>query len=722
MLNIDYHGHPKKSLPYLLWSYSKHVLILDDMLTDDDSFSYIYQDMLDILKWGLEMKYIREFPIHFALHHGDPIDIEGSRVLEVRHFLSNMVFWYAFMKMERVDIMTSAHIIDWRDKDIKFIAEYINAEIIPLYDGNEFHEINAILDEISFNIKAISDAFCLIFGYSASMFDIMRAEMSDPEIHRIIYTDIDVNAPPKEIEEHLHELNDRLIDCFGRADCDLRPLLKSGKNISADQFREIFLRIGFKSDIANRTIPYFINHNLLITGIESPAAFYIDSESGRKASIDSKLAMSKPGAMSKKMNNNSTAAILDESDQNVCNSTRPIYYTIEDDAFLKMLDRRWYYDDQGELRLLRYNMDKHLIGKRLGFRSPCTCMGTNGVCAACYGTLYNLNSDMASQGSYAATMISEPGGQLILKAKHVQSTDSAEVKFGNDFDQNFDMVSSEISASDDIDPDLMIALGEVQVEETDDGDAYFVNSFDLVDYNGELKAHIEEENKLNLYMAPAMIAAWRTMRDKPIPIAMFDEDDDSTVLFRVEVKSKAITQSIQLMIQALDSKDHLGYSNDIDGLCQRFGRILLDAGIQYNFVHAEMVIRQLLRARNSEFDFPDFGPNGDHNNYTILRLTSSLSKNPSPMIRMSTGWLKKSLISTSLYKATKPSHLDPFFVPVLSDVIIQDGHSGKPMKHVLLDESGNAVPPLAKIAPTVSFIDGSNDVDMFKELPLMQVG
>lgn len=718
MIRIDYHGHPKKSLPELLWTYSKRVLILDDVLMDDDTFSYIYQDMLDILKWGLEMKYVREFPIHFALHHGDPTDIEGTHVLEVRHFLSNMVFWYAFMKMERVDIMTTRHIIDWKDKDIKFIAQYLNDEIIPLYDGNEFHEINAILDEISFNIKAISDAFCLIFGYSASIYDIMQAEKSDPEIHEIIYSPIDVNMPPKEIEERLHELNSRLMDCFGKADSDLRPLLKSGKNISADQFREIFLRIGFKSDIANRTIPYFIDHNLLITGIESPAAFYIDASSGRKASIDSKLAMSKPGAMSKKMNNNSTASFLDNSDQTVCNSARPIYYLIEDDQYLKMLDRRWYYGDDGEMRLLRYKRDKHLIGRKLGFRSPCTCMGKNGVCAACYGTLYNLNSDMASQGSYAATMISEPGGQLILKAKHVQSTDSAEVKFSEDFDRNFDMVSSEITASDDIDADLMIALGQVQVEETDDGDAYFVQSFDLVDYNGEVKAHIEEENQLNLYMAPAMVSAWRTMRDKPIPIAMFDDDDDSTVLFRVEVKSKAITQSIQLMIQALDSKDHLGFANDLDGLCQRFGRILLDAGIEYNFVHAEMVIRQLLRTRNSEFDFPDFGPNGDHNDYTILRLTSSLSKNPSPMIRMSTGWLKKSLISTALYKATKPSHLDAFFVPVLSDVIVQDGHNGKPIKHVLKDNDGNSV----KAEPRLGFIDNSaSDVDMFKELPLMEV-
>ena len=166
-----------------------------------------------------------------------------------------------------------------------------------------------------------------------------------------------------------------------------------------------------------------------------------------------------------------------------------------------------------------------------------------------------------------------------------------------------------------------------------------------------------------------MVKAWRLFKEKPIPVEYFDDDENDSILFNIEVKSKAITQSTQLISAALDSKDHLGYSHDIDGLCQRFARILIDSGIKYNLVHAEMVIRGLLRKADNDLEYPSFGPNDDHENYTILRLTSSLSKSPSPMIRLSTGWLKKSLISTALYKAHAPSHLDAFFVPVLADVI-----------------------------------------------------
>ena len=166
-----------------------------------------------------------------------------------------------------------------------------------------------------------------------------------------------------------------------------------------------------------------------------------------------------------------------------------------------------------------------------------------------------------------------------------------------------------------------------------------------------------------------MVSAWKQFKDKPIPIARFDDDDDTTVLFNIEIKSKAITQGLQMITAALDSKDHLGCTHDVDGLCQKFGRIMIDAGIMYNFVHHEMIIRSLMRKQDNDFEYPDWGPNDDHENYTILRLTSSLSRSPSPIIRLSTGWLKKSLISTALYKANAPSHLDALFVPVLADVI-----------------------------------------------------
>lgn len=670
MLHIDYHGHPVKPLKQLLHQYSTNYLILDDVLANEESYQYIYQDILDLLKYGVEYKPIRELPISFIIHREDgtkPNDLSGLHVLEARHFLSNMVMWYAFMKMDRVEIMDESFIIDWRDKPIKFIADYIDTKISPNFDG-DFHSLNAICDEIVFHIKAISDAFCLIFGFSASIYDIMKAEEADSEIHDAIYGHLDTTLQPKEMEDAMNERNAKLMDALARSDSDLAPLLRSGSNLSKDQCREIFLCIGYKADMNNRTVPYFIDKNLLITGIDDPASFYIIAGAGRKSLMDTKLSMARPGAMSKKMNHNTTPIVL-RKDRVHCNSTRPIYYTIEDETFLSLLDKRWYYDEDGQLKLLDGKRDTHLIGKRLGFRSPCTCNSKEGVCELCYGTLFDINDDLFSQGSLAATKLSEPIGQLILKSKHVQTTSSDEIGFDENFYKNFDLSSTEITLNDNADEVLFLSLGEVKTEETDDGDVYYVESYDVLDVTGELKYHIEESHGFNMYLSNDLFKAWKQFKDKPIPMDYFNDDDDDTILFNIEVKSKAITQSTQLFSAALDSKDHLGCTHDVDGLCQKFARILIDSGIKYNLVHAEMVIRGLMRKADNDLEYPDFGPNDDHENYTILRLTSSLNRSPSPIIRLSTGWLKKSLIGTALYKADMPSHLDPFFVSNLSDVI-----------------------------------------------------
>ena len=256
--------------------------------------------------------------------------------------------------------------------------------------------------------------------------------------------------------------------------------------------------------------------------------------------------------------------------------------------------------------------------------------------------------------------------------KHFQETHSDEITFAEEFYKNFDITATEVTISDSVEDSLMIALGEVFTEETEDGDAYYIEEFNLVDYNGELKAHVKEEHGFKLYMTKEMVQLWKQFRDRPIPVDAIDDmsdDDEGTVLFNIEVKSKAVSQSIQQITQILDSKDHMGFAHDLDGFCQKYAEIMMDAGINYNLVHLEMVTRALLRKRDNELEQPDFGPNGDHEDYVILRLTTSLSKNPSPMIRLSSGWLKKALTSTALYQASAPSHLDPLFVPVLADVI-----------------------------------------------------
>ena len=65
-------------------------------------------------------------------------------------------------------------------------------------------------------------------------------------------------------------------------------------------------------------------------------------------------------------------------------------------------DKRYYYDESGNMKLLDYQKDTHLIGKRVPFRSPTTCASEEGICRYCYGELFDINKDLYSAGSLAA--------------------------------------------------------------------------------------------------------------------------------------------------------------------------------------------------------------------------------------------------------------------------------------------------------------------------------
>ena len=361
-LVIDYKHHPKETFYNLVKNYKDHFLIMDDVLASPEAYTLVYQDILDMMKYGFEYRQVREFPIKFKFHKKD----KKVHKLEARHFLSNMILWYAFVDMECSEILDESFIMDFHLKSIRDMANYIDTKILPYHDG-DFHSKNKVVDEIWYHVTAVANAFALLMGYSISSWDIMCAEESNPRIHELMYTHVDSTMQPKEIEDDLNGRTAELIKLFGESQSDLRPLLLSGKNISAMQFKEIFLAIGFKGDYSARTM----------------------------------LSMSKPGALSKKLNS-STVSVQLRQDYECCHSARPIYYDITNEQVLKMLDKRYYYDESGNMKLLDYQKDTHLIGKRVPFRSPTTCASEEGICRYCYGELFDINKDLYSAGSLAA--------------------------------------------------------------------------------------------------------------------------------------------------------------------------------------------------------------------------------------------------------------------------------------------------------------------------------
>jgi len=656
-MKIDYYNKPTESLESLLDKFNPNIfLIIDDVLSSRKAYRFVYQQILDMLKWAFEVEEVRKKPIRFKFHATDKEII----TLQMNHFLSNLIIWYGFMEMDKTDVLDKSYIFDFTKFTMKKIVDYIDDVMLPLHEG-DFYSQNAMVDEICYNITAISNAFCLLLGMSISIYDIIQAEKKCPEIGDIIFGTIDATMQPTEIEAELDRRTDRLIELFSQVDCDLKPLLVSGKNISKGQFKEMFIKIGFKSDINGRTIPLLIDDNIAITGLTTPANIYISATSGRKSLILTKKSMGEPGAFSKKINLLATSASYLRKDYDQCNSNNVITYLIRDEVYLRLLDKRYYYDQRGDMQLLDYQNDTHLIGKMVNFLSPCTCASEEGICKYCYGELYEINKDLFSVGSFAATKSSNPLGQLVLSSKHYQGTDSDTLTFNDDFDKVFDLSSSEISLKEDNDDDeLFLLMNEVFIEESDDEEFFYVKAFKLIDAKGAVLYNISEDNDSSLYLSDQLQAIYKKQKDKSKPLSLDSFDSEESVLFVAEVKNKELTEPIKIIERALNRKDR--GTNSLSDVCQLVADSFIEIGIAYNLVHFEALIRGLIRKKSNILEYPDWSRKGDPNDYQVLQVNSALFNNPSALVSITYGYVKKQLLSSELYEKTAPSHLDALFV------------------------------------------------------------
>lgn len=669
---INYFDPPITSKETLFETYfnPKLVLVMDEVLQDLQSYTVIFQDLLDIMKYAFEIDEVRHQTINVKFRKASKKHI----TMEIRHLLSNMILWKPFIQIDKVDILDESFIFDFSDFNIGKLQKYMNNVILKNHDG-DFASKNAAINDICHSITNISHAFCLLMGLGVSLYDIHQIEMRHPEASEIMHGTIDVTREPGEIEKELEDRTKTLIDIITHDEVmnDMRPLFASGSGIKPAQFKELMVKIGFKADLSGNTIPIMINSSFLMDGLNKPSSYFINAMSGRKAALLSKISISRPGAFAKKLSQSVTSVGYLRNDNEGCDSVVAIHYTINDDQFLKMLNGRWYYDNMGNLKQLNYERDKDLIGKTIEFKSPITCASDDGVCKYCYGHLFETNRSMFSPGVLASLKLTEKLSQGVLSAKHSQTTHSNAISFNDDFNDVFETISTDITLREEsmIDDTLYIRMNNVQSEELDDSEFYFVDDFDIINDSKKVLYHIAENNGAKLYLSESLVSKYKAFKAKKAYdacVISLDDIDDDENLFTIEVKNQELTDPIKVFEGFLNRKDHMGCKT-ISELCQRFAESLINLGTTYDLVHMEMVIRSIIRKKSNILEYPDFSAAGNPYDWQIIRLNDSLYYNPSALVSLPYGYLRKQLLSTELYEKTAPSHLDALFVPNLSQYL-----------------------------------------------------
>lgn len=671
---INYYDHPVTPRDVLEGHYCKPgtTLCMHEVMASMQSYNVVFQDLLDLMKYAFEDEKMRTQTIQIKFAKKERKTI----TMELRHLLSNMIFWKPLIDIDKVELLDESFIFDLAKFDTGTLMEYINTKLLPIHDG-DFASKNSMVNDICHSIINISHAFCLLMGLGVSLYDLHQIEVRNPEAARLMHDSVDQTLEPDEIENELTRRTNDLIDIIIHDSClnDLKPLFASGSGMKKPQFREFCVKIGFKADLSGNTIPMLINSSFLMDGLNTPSQYYINALSGRKAAILGKISIGRPGAFAKKLSQVSAPVGYLRKDYENCDSITTIHYHIINDGFLKMLNGRYYYGADGNLHAVNWATDKDLIGKVLEFKSPITCTSDEGVCRYCYGDLFEVNNSMTSPGVLASLKLTEKLSQGMLSAKHSQSTHSSAIHFNEGFNEGeiFETVSTEIGLRDDsnMDETLFLKFGDIEVEELDDSEFLSVTSFDVINDKRSVIYHVEEDGGAKMYLnsclVPMVKSKMKGRLNEPIIVALDDLSDDET-LFTVEVKNQELSEPIKIFEGYLNRKDHMG-AKTISELCQRFGEALMSMGTTYDLVHMEMVIRSLIRKRSNILERPDFSAAGDPNDWQIVRLNDALYYNPSALVSLSYGYLRKQLLSTELYEKTAPSHLDALFVPQLSQYI-----------------------------------------------------
>lgn len=356
-------------------------------------------------------------------------------------------------------------------------------------------------------------------------------------------------------------------------------------------------------------------------------------------------------------------------DEMECNTVNFVTYEIKTKDHLRRLRGRNMITSPTTMVKLKGNED-YLIGHKIHVYSPATCASREGVCKKCYGELFYTNRDLWSVGALAGAKTTNPMSQDILSTKHLLTTISERIDFNDEFYKFFSLISNEIIINNDTDDDInindyILCINSEDIEAVEEFDETEYNHYVMQFYIKKKKSsemiRIYEINGKEIYLSPAIDAGLKSGRKNgdfiEIPFSILDDDEK---LFSVIILNNELTKPLYEIMHVLDRKGNLG-CNTISEICQKMLDLFITSHINLDAVHAELLIKPLIRDRQDILKYPKFNTWKDEKDYQILTVSAALEKNPSVLISLSFQALARQLSNPLTYKKEGTSFLDPLF-------------------------------------------------------------
>lgn len=297
-----------------------------------------------------------------------------------------------------------------------------------------------------------------------------------------------------------------------------------------------------------------------------------------------------------------------------CGSKNPIPIVV-DEAALKMFDGRYYFTEKHGTRLrMLHSTDKHLLGKQLWFRSPCTCNLNNDVCHVCYGNAALRVKDFNGGFICTTQFMTGPINQNVLSAKHILKANTELIVFTQNLEEYFDIDSGQLTVKEDV-KKFDIFIREDYMDDITEKFEMFI---------GKNMEPITITNYANINISKNAISKAKLVTIDDVNYYRVNSskvDDDLCTLTPI---NKMMTEKYLKMMHLLDN-NIVKYDNVSDVVTELYH--LMEGTIPLLSTHGEIIISCLLRNRDNVMKRPNW-LNYDEP-YQMVRVKTALSNTDS---------------------------------------------------------------------------------------------
>lgn len=645
-----------------------------------------FYSILNILKDGIETEEVQSMMLTIIFE--DDIDVD----LSIFDYVYNLMFWQLRTAIQQP--ITSLYLVFFDNITKGAIKSYIdNTFVDPYRKKIPFITTNQTIDIPLGKFRDLRQ-FQLYLANTLNLEDTIDLMNKYPEFNETVHFNVD-GIPLEDVKDKGMEATNKQIEYIKNSDHCLRDSFRTGEAISPKQYKEVAVNIGSKPDGLGSVFPHPIKHSFMNGGLQTPEEITVESSVGRQAQNLQKNNVGQSGAFARLLELNNQDTYLHKDPNYVCNSKNFEEIVIENETILKMFDLRYYRENpNGIEKLLEAKKDKHLIGKKLYFRSPMCCDSAakgHGVCYRCYGDLAYANQEV-NIGQIAAEGLSSIYTQILLSAKHLLESSIIKMEWNPEFYQMFNVTFNTIGLkSDFMFRGYKLMIGEdVKSEEAIDEITYnyYINSFTIITPDGEsIRMHTLDSD--NIYFVPEFFDMYSTRLDQ---VQRYNEDNNIDVpdtsvifdvaelmdldsLFIIEIKNNELSRTMDQIKKLIDNKTIIS-KYDRNSILEAFIKTNISGRITLNSVHFEILLMNQIRAADDMLDMPDWSlPNAD---YQILALSAALSNNRSITVALESSKVKNILLNPRNGKITKPSISDLYFMEqpqeYLDDDIISDDY------------------------------------------------